>query len=341
MTELRLVVGGIEMGESPRWHDGRLWFCDWMAHEVRAVDLDGRVEVIAARRRAAVLDRLAGRRDPRRRGRDRGAPPGARRHAHPPRRPVGAVPAPVERDRRRRRRPDLGRTTSATTSPAAASPEPGIVAVVTPDGEVRQVADDVLFPNGMAVTADGSTLIVAESHGHRLTAFDIGDDATLTNRRVWADLGAGAAPDGICIDADGAVWWAEVPGQRCVRTAEGGAVLRTVEADRGCFACMLGGPTAHPVRRGQRLGRRRGRRVGRRHLRDRRPGTRRGLAGVSLTPVPTCRRLSRRGGPTGRASAPRASGCRWPRPPSASAAGRGRCSSAWPPRCGAAPCRAG
>jgi sugar lactone lactonase YvrE len=90
------------------------------------------------------------------------------------------------------------------------------------------------------VTPDNATLIVAESYPRRLTAFDIGADGSLSGRRIWADLGAGV-PDGICIDAAGAVWYADVPNKRCVRVREGGEVLATVEADRGCFACMLGG----------------------------------------------------------------------------------------------------
>ena len=106
---------------------------------------------------------------------------------------------------------------------------------------MRQVADGVDFPNGMAVTPDDSTLIVAESYGRRLTAFDIAADGGLSNRRVWADLGDGT-PDGICLDAEGAVWYADVPNQRCVRVVEGGEVLQSVDVDRGCFACMLGGP---------------------------------------------------------------------------------------------------
>jgi sugar lactone lactonase YvrE len=117
---------------------------------------------------------------------------------------------------------------------------PGIIAMITPDGVGRQVADDIHFPNGMAVTPDNSTLVVAESFARRLSAFDIGADGTLSNRRVWADLGAGA-PDGICFDADGAIWYADVPNKRCVRVREGGEVLQTVDVDRGCFACMLGG----------------------------------------------------------------------------------------------------
>ena len=113
--------------------------------------------------------------------------------------------------------------------------------MVLPDGSARQVADDVWFPNGMAVTADDSTLIVAESYRNRLSAFDIDDDGGLSNRRVWADLG-NDVPDGICIDAEGAVWYADVPNRHCARVAEGGQVLQTVTLDRGCFSCALGGP---------------------------------------------------------------------------------------------------
>jgi sugar lactone lactonase YvrE len=117
---------------------------------------------------------------------------------------------------------------------------PGIVAVVTPAGSVRQVADGFAFPNGMVVTPDNATLIVAESYGSKLTAFDIAADGSLSNRRVWADLASGA-PDGICLDADNAVWYGDVPNKRCVHVREGGEVLQTIDLDRGCFACMLGG----------------------------------------------------------------------------------------------------
>ena len=102
------------------------------------------------------------------------------------------------------------------------------------------MADDIAFPNGMLVTPDNSTLIVADSYAKRLTAFDIEEDGGLSNRRVWADLGDGV-PDGICLDAEGAVWYADVPNARCVRVREGGDELQTIELDRGCFACALGG----------------------------------------------------------------------------------------------------
>ena len=117
----------------------------------------------------------------------------------------------------------------------------GSVVLVTADGGVREVAEGIAFPNGMAVTADNATLVVADSYRHCLVGFDIDEQGDLSGRRAWADLGDGA-PDGICLDADGAAWYADVPNQRCVRVAEGGAVLQTVDLDRGGFACALGGP---------------------------------------------------------------------------------------------------
>jgi sugar lactone lactonase YvrE len=99
--------------------------------------------------------------------------------------------------------------------------EPGIVTVVLPDGSSRQVADDVWLPNGMVVLRE-DTLVLAESHADRLTAWTITDSGELGGRRVWADLGPGSAPDGICADAERAIWYASVPGQRCTRVAEGG-----------------------------------------------------------------------------------------------------------------------
>ncbi|HJU01445.1 MAG TPA: SMP-30/gluconolactonase/LRE family protein, partial [Actinomycetes bacterium] len=116
---------------------------------------------------------------------------------------------------------------------------PGFVALVTPDGRVRRVADGLAFPNGMAVTPDERTLIVSESFAGTLTAFDIGPDGSLANRRVWAPLPG----DGIVLDSEGAVWtpgWNE-DGPACLRVAEGGEVLDTVQLDRAGFACTLGG----------------------------------------------------------------------------------------------------
>ena len=117
---------------------------------------------------------------------------------------------------------------------------PGIIALVTPDGSARRVAEDIAFPNGMVVTPDDSTLIIAESFARRLTAFDIEDDGGLSNRRVWAD---GVGPDGICMDADGAIWVdvGEFGDNLLGRVVEGGEVLDRIKLDRACFATALGG----------------------------------------------------------------------------------------------------
>jgi sugar lactone lactonase YvrE len=117
---------------------------------------------------------------------------------------------------------------------------PGKIAMVSPDGEAREAADGLAFPNGMVVTPDNATLIVAESFARRLTAFDIAADGSLTNRRVWADV----TGDGICLDAEGAAWCSDVgpeEGGVVLRVREGGEVLDRIELDRPCYACMLGG----------------------------------------------------------------------------------------------------
>jgi sugar lactone lactonase YvrE len=111
---------------------------------------------------------------------------------------------------------------------------------VDPDGSVHLAADDMHFPNGSVVTPDGRTLIVAETLALRLTAFDIADDGSLSNRRVWASTGM-RAPDGICLDVDGNIWVANPMAPECVLIAPGGEVLQTVETSQPCYACMLGG----------------------------------------------------------------------------------------------------
>ncbi|MGI5452323.1 SMP-30/gluconolactonase/LRE family protein [Streptomyces sp. CA-249302] len=239
MTEVSTLLTGRGLVESPRWHGGRLYFSDWSAGEVVAVDAAGRTEVVA---RVASLPLCTA-----------WLPDG---HL--------LIVSSAE-GRLLRREPDVGLVPYADLGEpgwndivadgrgnvyvnrvefdpmAGESVKPGSVHLVTPDGSVREVADDIAFPNGMAVTPDGATLIVADSHRHRLVAFDIDADGGLSGRRVWADLGEGA-PDGICTDAENAVWYADVPNRRCVRVTEGGAVLRTVTLDRGAFACALGGP---------------------------------------------------------------------------------------------------
>jgi sugar lactone lactonase YvrE len=241
VSVLNPLLTGLVFPESPRWHDDRLWLADWGAHEVIAVDMDGKSEVAAEVASFPFsIDWL----------------------------PDGRLLAVSAADRRLLRREGDGSVVThaelASTSERpwneivvdgrgniylnnigfnfpGADFAPGLIALVSPDGSVRKVADELAFPNGMAVTADNSTLVLAESYGNVLTAFDIAADGTLSNRRRWADLGEDV-PDGICLDTEGAVWYADVPHQHCVRVREGGEVLQTIKVDRGCFACMLGGP---------------------------------------------------------------------------------------------------
>jgi sugar lactone lactonase YvrE len=241
MPSAQVLMTGIAFGESPRWRDGRVWFSDWLAHEVIAVDLDGASEVVA---RVPAFPFCI--------------------DSHPD---GGLLVVAGSEGRLLYMAPDASPVTYADLSALDTHPwndivvdgrgnayvnnigfdfpggefAPGIVALVTPDGTARSVADGLAFPNGMAVTPDNATLIVAESYGNCLTAFDIEADGSLANRRMWAHVGQGV-PDGICLDAEGAVWYADVPNQACVRVAHGGAILRTVSVDRGCFSCTLGGP---------------------------------------------------------------------------------------------------
>jgi sugar lactone lactonase YvrE len=231
----RVLTEGIGLGESPRWHEGRLWFSDWVAHEVIALDHDGGREVMAEVDAFPFsIDWLP---------------------AGPMLVTAGQQLLRMEPDGTLATHVDLseisdygwneivvdGRANAYINNVGfdlmgGEQPKPGIIAVVSPDGTARQVADGLAFPNGMVVTPDDSTLIVAESYEGRLTAFDIGEDGGLSNRRAWADLGEGG--DGICIDAEGAVWSPKF--QSCVRVREGGEVLETIDLDRFCFACMLG-----------------------------------------------------------------------------------------------------
>ena len=239
VPDMRTLVTGLMFGESPRWRDGRFWIADWVAHEIIAVDHNGNSEVVVRERSIPLcFDFL----------------PDGR---------MVIVSGPrilrLESQGSRVVHADLssicefgwneivvdGRANAYVNAAgfdlmAGASFAPGTVALVTAEGSARQVADGMAFPNGMAVTPDNSTLIVAESYGKRLTAFDIAANGDLSNRRAWADLGDGV-PDGICLDAENAVWYADVPNKRCVRVREGGEILQTINLDRGCFACMLGG----------------------------------------------------------------------------------------------------
>ena len=241
MPELQTLMTGIAFGESPRWHDGRLWFADWGPQELIAVDLEGRREVVVRVPSSPFsID---------------WSPDGRLLIVSGPegvvlrREPAGSLATHADlsglSDRPWNEIVVDGRGNAYVNNIGFDFPfgefAPGTVALLAPDGSVRQVADGVAFPNGMAVTPDDSTLIVAESYANKLTAFDIAEDGGLSNRRMWADLGDGV-PDGLCLDAEGAVWYGDVPNKRCVRVRECGEVLQRIDLDRGCFACMLGGP---------------------------------------------------------------------------------------------------
>lgn len=244
IRETTVLLDGFGMGESPRWHDGRLWFSSWGTNEIMALDLQGTSQVIGPGggdsgwavdwlpdgRMLVTGSELV-----------QVAPDGSRvRHAD-----LGHISpfgwSEITVDGRGNAYVDsLNFDFADFTEVMGGGGAPGKIALVTADGTAREVADGLAFPNGMAVMPDNRTLIVAESFAARLTAFDIGADGSLSNRRVWADV----TGDGICLDAEGAVWCSAVgaEGQNMVqRVREGGEVLDRIQVDRPCYACMLGG----------------------------------------------------------------------------------------------------
>ena len=236
----QLLMRDLAFPESPRWHDGRLWVSDWGAGEVITLRPDGRSEVVARVESFPMcIDHLP---DGRLLIVDSSARRILRREAdgslviHADLAGLGEHPwNDIVVD---------GRGNAYVNNIGFDFPDgefaPGTIAMATPGGSVRQVADGVAFPNGMVVTPDNAMLIVAESYGNRLTAFEIAADGSLTGRRTWAEVKD--HPDGICLDAEGAIWYGDVGTMRAVRVREGGEILQAIEFDRGCFACMLGGP---------------------------------------------------------------------------------------------------
>src|SRR5581483_10148166 len=236
-----LIVDGLTFAEGPRWHEGALWFSDFFSKRVLRVDVAGYVDVVAE-----VPQRPSGL--------------GWR--------PDGTLLIVSMLDRRLLRLDGDALSVVADLSPLAGGPcndmvvdghgrayvgnfgsdrhkgEPlrnTCLVRVDPDGSVVRAADDLTFPNGTVITPDGRTLIVAETFGHRLTAFDVAADGALSRRRVFAELD-GCFPDGICLDAEGAVWVADARNPRVIRVLDGGRIERTVSTgDRPAFACMLGG----------------------------------------------------------------------------------------------------
>jgi sugar lactone lactonase YvrE len=242
-----VLFDGITFPEGPRWRDGKLWFSDFYTLRVMTVDPGGHAETIVE-----VPQRPSG---------------------------LGWTPAGdmlvVSMLDRRLMKQSAGRlSTVADLGHLATGPcndmvvdavgrayvgnfgydrhagEPlraTCIARVDPDGSVTKAADDLLFPNGSVITPDGKRFVVGETQGHRLTAFDITDDGALTNRRIFAEL-PGCFPDGICLDAEGAIWVADARGKRVIRVFEGGQIVQTISTGaQGAYACMLGGNDRHTL----------------------------------------------------------------------------------------------
>jgi sugar lactone lactonase YvrE len=243
-TKPRVLLDGLAMVESPRWHDGRLWFPHWGTSEIIAVDLEGHAEVMAHGpsglgqsigwlpdgRMLLTGDELA-----------RYEPDGTTVVHADLTHITDAIWSEMTIDGRGNIYVnsigfDFSEMTDRVSDPS--KPPTGVIALITRDGNARKVADGIAFPNGMVITPDNETLIVSESFTGSLLAFDIAQDGGLSGRRVWAD---GLGPDGICLDAEGAIW-TSTRDNGCVRVAEGGEILDRIQLDRACFATMLGGP---------------------------------------------------------------------------------------------------
>jgi sugar lactone lactonase YvrE len=249
----RVFLTGLQFGEGPRWHDGRLWFSDFYQHAVFAVSEDGKLERMVEVPMqpsglgwlpdgrllvVSMLDRCVLRREP----------DGTLiRHADLSRlAPFHCNDMVVDR---------VGRAyvgnfgfdlqamrDTAREGKPRPQPVPTILIRVDPDGTPSIAADQLHFPNGAVITPDSGMLIIGETFANRLTAFDVAADGTLSNRRVWADLqSTGVLPDGVCLDAEGAIWVSNPAAPEVLRVAEGGRVLERLTTTQSSFACMLGG----------------------------------------------------------------------------------------------------
>lgn len=239
MTEPAVLLSGLGIPESPRWHDGRLWFCNWIDQQIVAVDQEGRAEftpVPVQKSMGWSIDWLPD-------GRLLTTGDKLRRYE-----PDGSVVVHADQGGNEivvDGRGNIYVNGADFDFSGGEAPKPGYIKLVTPDGAVSQVADDIQFPNGMVITPGNRTLIISESFAGRLTAFDIDADGGLSDRRVFAE---GVGPDGICLDAEGAIW-VSTGGSSIVRVAEGGEVLQRVELaeNRAPFALALGGPDGHTL----------------------------------------------------------------------------------------------
>jgi sugar lactone lactonase YvrE len=235
------LVDGLCFGEGPRWHDDALWLSDMHAKEVIRVAGDGTVSSVVHVENCpsglgwlpdgqllvvSMIDRSLLRFD------------GERLHTHADLSPFATFHCNdmVVDGSGRAYVGNFGFDLHTGAKPVSA-----VLVCVEPDGSARVVAEDLMFPNGTVITPDEKTLIVAESFGAQLTAFDVAANGDLSNRRIWAELPKGAVPDGICLDSEGGIWSASPTTCECIRQEEGGEITDRVEVDQGAFACMLGG----------------------------------------------------------------------------------------------------
>jgi sugar lactone lactonase YvrE len=238
MSEPTILLDGLGMPESGRWHDGRLWFCNWIEQQVIAIDADRKAEYFDV-----AVGRLMG-------WSIEWTPDGRmlttgeklRRYE-----PDGSVTVLAEQKANELvldAHDNIYLNGADFNFAGGEAPKPGYIKLVTPDGRVRQVADEIQFPNGMVITPDGRTLVVSESFAGRLTAFDVERDGGLSNRRVFAE---NLGPDGVCLDAEGAIW-VQTGGNAVVRVTDGGEILEHIDVpeNRAPFALTLAdfdGPT--------------------------------------------------------------------------------------------------
>jgi len=238
----RPLLDGLVFPEGPRWHNDRLWFSDMHAHAIFTVDLAGTQERIAnVPERPSGLGFLPNGRllvvSMRDRRLLRLDPDVLREHANLTDVATGDLNDMVVDAQGRAYVGNFGFDYNAAAEFKSAN-----IVMVQPDGAVRVVADDLLFPNGPVITPDGNTFIVAETFGRRLTAFDIDADGGLSNRRVFAEFGA-ATPDGICMDSAGQIWVGSPSTEEFLRLREGGEVTgRIPTPGRWAVACAIGGP---------------------------------------------------------------------------------------------------
>jgi sugar lactone lactonase YvrE len=244
--DTKVLATGIKFGEGPRWRKGRLWFSDFYDHAVKSVSLNGDLRV-----EFEIDDQPSG----------LGWMPdgsllvvGMTKRQVLRRTPDGKIALHADLSNiatfhcndmvvdaeGRAYVGNFGFDLGAQLADASVEQTPAKLALVQPDGSVSVAAADMNFPNGSMITPDGKTLIVGETFANHLTAFDIGPDGSLSNRRVWAGT-PGRAPDGACLDAEGCVWMANPLANECVRFAEGGEVKEVIDPGDNCYACMLGG----------------------------------------------------------------------------------------------------